>query len=41
MKERHAAIRFLTAIASAAMQGLHRLLKRISGPGTGPFLAGA
>jgi hypothetical protein len=40
MKERHGAIRVLLALASAAMQGLRRLLKRVADPGNGPFFAG-
>jgi hypothetical protein len=33
-------VAFLVAVGSATLSGLRRLLKRLTAPGTGPFLAG-
>jgi hypothetical protein len=36
-----AAIKFLRAVAAFGLSGLRRVLKRLTAPGTGPFLSGA
>jgi hypothetical protein len=40
MTKQKAAMRFLLTIAEFALARFRRLLKRLSGPGAGPFLAG-